>query len=67
MVQGQAGNVRATLLVNRADNRAMVITEWESEQAALATGEGSEYLREAIGKLRGLVVPKTVEQWEVAL
>ncbi len=67
LVKGQAGVVRVTLLIDRASNQAMAISEWESEAAASATGEGSQYLQEAIGKLRGLVVPKTVTQWEVAI
>jgi quinol monooxygenase YgiN len=64
MVQSQAGSIRVTLLIDRVNNQAMTISLWESAEAASSTGEGSAYMQEAIGKLRGLVVPKSVEQWE---
>ena len=65
MIQGQPGYVRTTLLVNRESNQAMTVSVWESKEAASATAEGSNYLKQAIGMLSGVVVPKSYQQWEV--
>ncbi len=67
LVQAQGGSHRVTLLIDRANNQAMAITEWESSENLEATGQGTAYLQEAMAKLRGVVVPKSVEHWEVAI
>lgn len=65
LMKQQPGYVRSTMLLDREANQAMTISVWESQEAAASTGEGTSYLAEALGKLRGVVVPKTFHQWEV--
>jgi len=65
LMKQQAGYVRSTMLVDRANNTAMTISVWESKEATTATGEGTDYLSQALDKLRGLVVPKSFSHWEV--
>lgn len=67
LLQQQPGYVRSTMLIDRDKNEAMTITIWESEQAASATGEGTAYLKQAVGMLAGLVVPKSYRNWEIGL
>ena len=45
MVQGLPGNAGAVFLLDRAGNRAMTLTLWDSEQAALASDQAAERSR----------------------
>ena len=65
LMKQQPGYVRSTMLLDREANEAMTISVWESHEAAASTGEGTSYLAEALGMLRGLVVPKSYSHWEV--
>ena len=65
IIKAQPGFVSSSLMVNVEKNTAMTVTVWESEEALTSTGQGSAYLTQAIGHLRGLVVPKTFEHWDV--
>lgn len=67
LLQQQPGYVRSTMLVDRDRHEAMTITIWESKEAATATGEGTNYLKHAVGMLAGMVVPKSYKQWEIGL
>ena len=67
LVESQSGSVRVTLLIDRKNNQAMAVTQWESTDQLEATGQGTAYLQEALAKLRGVIVPKSVEHWEVAI
>ena len=65
MMRQQPGYVQSTLLLDRDNNQAMTISVWESKEAAEGTGEGTAYLAQALELLRGSVVPKTSQHWEV--
>lgn len=67
LLQQQPGYVRSTMLIDRDKNEAMTITIWESKEAAGATGEGTAYLKRAVGLLAGMVVPKSYRHWEIGL
>ena len=66
LMQQQPGYVRSTMMLDRDTNEAMTISIWESKDSAAATGEGTAYLAQALGLLRGCVVPKTFHDYEVA-
>ncbi len=65
LIKQQSGLVSSLLLVDRAGGKATAVTVWETEEALTSTGEGTKYLAEALGLLRGLVVPNTFAHWEV--
>lgn len=67
LLQEQPGYVRSTMLIDRDHNTAMTITIWDSKDSATATGEGTKYLKHAVGLLAGMVVPKSYKQWEIGL
>ena len=45
MVAGLAGNAGAVFLIDREANRALTLTLWDSEQAALASDQAAEQSR----------------------
>ena len=65
MIETQPGYVRTTLLVDRENNQAMTITIWESKEGLESTGQGTQYLKDAVNLLVGCVVPKTYSHWDV--
>jgi heme-degrading monooxygenase HmoA len=45
MVGGLPGNAGAVFLIDRQANQALTLTLWDSEQAALASGQAAEQSR----------------------
>lgn len=54
LVRGAAGNTGAVFLVDRANGRALTLTLWESEEAALASDELAEQSRQKTIKATGI-------------
>ena len=49
------------------DHRALVCTVWESQEAAEATGEGSEYLNRMLSHVRFVLVSRDIRHWDVPI
>ncbi len=67
MIEGQAGHISTSLLIDRDRNRAQTVTVWESEAAEKATSEESDYLSKIMGRLSGFLANRHVAAWEVVV
>ncbi len=64
----QKGFKNALLLTDSSTGKTVVVTLWETEADATATGEGSAYLQEQMAKGAQVFAGQpTVEQYEVSL
>lgn len=66
LIRQQPGLISSALMIDRDNSRAMTVTVWETAEALAATAEGTSYLQQALGLLRGLVAPQGFAHWEVA-
>ena len=61
------GYLSTTVMVDRDDHRALVCTVWDSQEAAEATGEGSEYLNRMLSHVRFVLVSREIHHWDVPI
>jgi hypothetical protein len=54
MVASLAGNAGAYFFIDRAGGRALTLTLWESEEAALASDQSAEKSRQATAQATGI-------------
>jgi heme-degrading monooxygenase HmoA len=66
LMKEQPGYIRSTMMIDRDTNEAMTVSVWDTKDSAATTGEGTAYLAQALGLLRGCVVPKSFHHYEVA-
>lgn len=64
--QKEKGFKGGRLLINRATGKGLSVVIWESEAAANASGEGSSYFQEQIGKFSSMLTkPPEIETYEI--
>jgi quinol monooxygenase YgiN len=64
-LQGMAGCVGISLLVNRQSGRCIVTTAWETEEAMRASMERVTPIRDRVAEMLGGTA--SVDQWEIAV
>lgn len=64
-IRKQAGYVSTSIYLDREHNKAQTVSMWESKEAMEATHQGTEYLGKVVGMLRGCLVNKDYDGWEV--
>jgi heme-degrading monooxygenase HmoA len=67
IVKQQPGFISTSLFLDRANNKAMTVSIWESAEAEAATSASSEYLKSVVGKMSRYLVNRGVQSWEVAV
>jgi heme-degrading monooxygenase HmoA len=64
-LQGMAGCIGISLLVNRQSGRCIVTTAWETDEAMRASAERATPIRDRAAEMLGGTA--SVEQWEIAV
>ena len=65
VIREEPGYIRTAIYIDHRNHQAQTVSVWESKQAMEATAQGSEYLARVVGMLRGCLVNRQFEQWEV--
>lgn len=67
VLQAQPGFVSTTVLVDPESHEGMVVTLWETEEAAHTTGPGSDYLAQQLARMRFVLVARHINHWDVPI
>jgi heme-degrading monooxygenase HmoA len=65
VIREQPGYVSASIYIDHEHNQAQTVSCWESKEAMESTSRGSAYLAKVVGMLRGCLVNRSYESWEV--
>lgn len=65
-IRQQPGYVSTAIYIDREHHKAQTVSVWESRADVEATSTSSHYLGKVTGMLRGCLVNKEFDQWEVA-
>ena len=65
VIREQPGYVSTSIYIDHAHDQAQTVSIWQSKEAMDATSEGSSYLSEVVGMLRGSLVNRSYDSWEV--
>ncbi|HRY11343.1 MAG: hypothetical protein H6526_00395 [Actinobacteria bacterium] len=65
VIRQQPGYVSTSIYIDPDHGQAQTVSCWQSKEAMDSTSEGSIYLSEVVGLLRGCLVNRSYDAWEV--
>lgn len=66
-IRTQPGYISTAVYLDREHNKAQTVSLWESAEAEAATSQHTEYLTRVVGMLRGCLVNRDFDRWEVTV
>jgi len=65
IIRDQPGYVGTAIYLDREQNKARTVSYWESQELEQATAEGTDYLSKVVNMLKGCLVNKEYNHWEI--